>query len=249
MDDIQPDAMVLQFYPSHWGNATGEINQQYYVALDYYEDLTRSRGVAMWTYPQTAFKNKPYSDSTLRLEKFAAVAYGAKGFVDFGYDLNWIWQDRDQEQGYVKAVPENGMDTHVLTATFPLHAQANKEVRNLADVLVHSNFVRAYHVDLTSPALSPYDWEAADITWKVHRFNERATDGLTSSSLVDVSSDTDNLVVSFFTAADNNELFTVLNKNHDPLLGVGDPSLVESVTLTFENDIDAIWKMDRELGW
>lgn len=217
--------------------------------MDFYEDLTTNHGVAMWTYPQTAFRLAPYSDSTLRLEKFGAVVYGAKGFVDFGYDMNWIWDDRDQEQGYVKAVPVgDGTDTHIKTTTFSVHAQINHEIRNLADVLVHSNFVRGYHVDLTTQAISQYDWDASGFLWRVHRFNERNNDRLTSSRLVDVSSDTDRLVVSFFNDANDNELFTVLNKNNNPLLGSGDPSLFETVTLTFENDIDSIWKMDRELG-
>ena len=249
IDEIAPDVMVLQFYPTHFSAAGGLVNPLYFAALDFYEDLTTNRGVAMWTYPQTAFRGAPYSDSTLRLEKFGAVVHGAKGFVDFGYDMNWIWDDRDQEQGYVKAVPVgDGTDTHIKTTTFSVHAQINHEIRNLADVLVHSNFVRGYHVDLTTQAISQYDWDASGFLWRVHRFNERNSDGLTSSRLVDVSSDTDSLVVSFFNDANDNELFTVLNKNNDPLLGSGAPSLIETVTLTFENDIDSIWKMDRELG-
>jgi hypothetical protein len=244
---IRPDAILFQFYPAHWtssepGWVPGDLHRNYYVALDYASEFCKTHGIGFWSYPQTAFRSAPYSDSTLRLEKFAAIAYGVTGFEDFGYDLNTLWPTRDQEQGYVKVVNDGSGsgDMHVKTTAFPVHAQINTEISRLGNVLVTLRHVRTYHVNAVP------DWDDGSFTWNTHLFSE--ADGLRTGQLQGVGSPGNNLMVGFFQDGFSVESFMVVNKNHDPQLPGTDPALQETVTLTLAPGVAGVRRINRATG-
>jgi hypothetical protein len=244
---IRPDAILFQFYPAHWpssepGWEPGDLHWNYYLALDYASEFCKTHEIGFWSYPQTAFRTAPYSDSTLRLEKFAAIAYGVTGFEDFGYDLNTLWPTRDQEQGYVKVVNDGSGsgDMHVKTTAFPIHAQTNAEISRLGNVLVTLHHVRTYHVNAVP------NWDDGSFTWDTHLFSE--TDGLRTGQLQGVGSPGNNLMVGFFHDDFDVESFMVVNKNHDPQLPGTDPALQETVTLTLAPGVAGVRRINRATG-
>ena len=238
-ENIRADALVFQFYPTHW-SPDGRANPVYYVALDYYRDYCKKRRIGFWSYPQTAFHDKAYSDSVLRIEKYAALAYGIQGFQDFLYDADWPFPDRDPEQGYVKVVG----NTYDTTTSYPIHAAINHEIANLAKTLIRLRHVRTYHVDEPPKYEEKASEEQDAFLWSCHAFTE--ADDLRTGMLSSVSSASNHLMVGFFRDEQANEFFMVVNKNHAP--DKTGAELAEAVTLTFADGVESVVRIDPITG-
>ena len=203
-EDLKPDVIVHQSYPFHWGTA-GRAMAIWYPLMDYYGEWHKKHGIGYWGMPETYSMKPRLSESALRLNKFAALAYGVQGFIDWGYDMYHydepIFGDADNEMQYVKIVKgPDGTLKEVPTKTFGTHAQINREVANIAKSLIRLRHVRTYHVDAvpTFHSLGPeiaYDAPKLYPIWApdryydlfqcpVHRFMEK--DDLRTGKLLNV---------------------------------------------------------------
>lgn len=257
---IRPDVIIVQFYPCHWDvddlrPIKGKVHPNFYVALDYLSEFCKTHRVGFWIYPQTSFRSAPYSDSTLRLEKFAALAYGATGFEDFLYSGNQQWTDHDPEQSYVVTYG----DRQVPSTAFALHAQINREVGRLGNLLARMRHVRTYHFNKVpdwhseesevteserKAGIEDAQWEA--FRWRAHRFAD--SDDVRSGRLLNAACESDNLMAGFFRDADDCEYILLVNKNNHPKQRSLDASLARRVTLSFTPDVRFVHRIRRETG-
>jgi len=141
IEAIQPDVMIYQFliYLTQDGGKP-DISPGVYACLGSASEYCKAHSVGFFI-ERLAFD---WGDSVRRINTFAALAYGARGFID------WYWgfgcYDYAPWGGYVWY--EAGEETP--TPLFKTMAQINREVNNLGPALIKLRHIRTYHLDLES---------------------------------------------------------------------------------------------------
>jgi len=262
IDVIQPDAFIFQFLIYHIMDAgLPDISPGVYACLGRASEYCKARGIGFFI-EREAFD---WGDSVRRINTFAALAYGARGFID------WYWGFGSGHPGAYGPEPwggyvwyEEGEGTP--TPLFKTMAQINREVNNLGPALIKLRHIRTYHLDLESGptwAGPIYNFDHRDElrTGKLRAVTAttRLPDVMSTRKLKAVERPTDHLMVGFFRDENDEEYFMVVNKNNtgDPHLDLAmyfrkrDPQellQVENITLTFAPGVSGIQRLNRLTG-
>jgi hypothetical protein len=230
-DVIRPDGMVFQWYPYHTSSGkTIDIVPEMYACLSYSSEFCKERGIGFFVARGASGKKR--SDSTLRANTYAALAYGCTGFID------WGWGSNDETTGYVRYQDKKAIGK---TKHFEFLAKINAEVAKLGPALIKLKHIRTYHANLSNHN-----------TWAGPLYGFAETDTLRSGKLIGVSGRTypfqDHLMVGFFRDSNNEEYFMVTNKINSRATDVDKAGLATQVTLTFKDEVTAIERLSRKTG-
>ena len=275
IEAIQPDVMIYQFLIYHTQEVgKPDISPGVYACLGRASEYCKATGVGFFIEREMF----DFGDSVRRINTFASLVYGARGFIDWYWDSGhnpsssnptqgYVWYDyKKREEGYLWYDYNNKREGEgTPTNLFQIMAQINREVNNLGPALITLRHIRTYHLDLESGP-----------TWggPIYNFGER--DELRTGKLraVEATTDlpdtvgtgkwqadrsTDHLMVGFFRDENDEEYFMVVNKNNtgDPDLPLSiffrrtDPEeylLVENVTLIFAPEVSGIQRLNRLTG-
>lgn len=227
---IRCDALIFQWYPYHTSDGgSPDVSPAVYACLAHASAFCKSQEIGFFMARETAVRK---TESTLRLNTYASLAYGCDGFLD------WEWGSTESEGGYVWYKDKRGQGP---AANYESLAQINKEVAHLGHALLALRHVRTYHLN----------WPTHE-TWAgtSHDFKEK--DDLRTGKLVAVRGVHhpygDPLMVGFFRDSLDEEYFMVVNKANSRSLEVDSETLTQSVTLVLREDVSALQRLDRETG-
>jgi hypothetical protein len=228
---LRPDVWLIQAYP--FGNG-GRLQSYYYSGMEWCSNWTKEKDLALWFYPQVYAPEKRSvpSDSQLRLQRFTALAYGARGFADF------LWNCAPGSPSVAGAGYWDGSGKP--TPLYELLVPINREIAHVAKSLIRLTPVGAYHMDSRDDDRGVRHWSDSDAqmpprmrrTWK----------------LVNVSgaANRNHVLVGFFRDALGQEYFMVVNKDHAHSKTAG--QLATDVTLSFHPSVKAIQRLRRSDG-
>jgi hypothetical protein len=227
---IRSDAIVYQWYPYHTSDADSPtISPPLYACLAHASAFCTSRGLGFFVARGTAGQR---SESTLRLNTYAALAHGCDGFLD------WKWGTGSPAGGYVWYKEKTCQGP---AANFAFLAAVNKEVARLGPTLNRLRHARTYHLD-----------RPTHITWAGTHYGFEEGDELRTGRLKAVRGeshpDGDPLMVGFFRDGRDEEYFMVVNKNDTRVLEANHGTLAQQVTLVFGEEVPAIERFNRETG-
>jgi hypothetical protein len=180
------------------------------------------------------------SDSLLRVNTYAALAYGCKGFMDFSWDSS----DRYKQLQLTPDPPDWGYVSYQRGKARPTShlekmARINREVANMGQALLKLRHIRTYHLDLETKNLG--------VEFQ-HHIDDMEKDGLLTNRLKTATGITNRLMIGFFRDAQGEEYFMVVNKRiaRDPN---GDETpLLEKVILAFSDEVGALQRLNRRTG-
>ena len=228
---IKCDAIIFQWYP--YGTSDGRsptITDPVLACLERAARFCEARGLGFFV--ARGIRGRPNSESTLRLNTYAALAAGCRGFVDF------TWGAESPDNGYVwykdKAYQGPSRQFEPLT-------RINREVAFLGRCLLKLRAVRTYHTDLRTHT-----------TWAGTNYGFDEPDRLRTGQLETIEGRAieraPRLLVGFFRDAVDEEYFLVVNKRESRALDVDQAQLAQQVTLRFRGDVSAVERINRETG-
>jgi hypothetical protein len=236
---IRPDAFVYQWYP-YYTSDTGslDITPYMYACLARASKFHQERGTGFFI--ARGVTGPPKSDSLLRINTYAALAYGCKGFIDFSWDSS----DRYKQVQLTSDPPDWGYVSYQRGKARPtLHleklARINQEVANIGSALLELQHVRTYHLDLETK-----NYGAA---FQYH-IDDMKQDGLLTNQLTSATGATNRLMIGFFRDAQKEEYFMVVNKRNARDPNGDETHLLERVTLSFADEVDVVQRLNRRTG-
>lgn len=234
---VEPDAVIHGFYPfSGETNATDQwygggltdvalireraihYNIPYFAFIQSFDDSVTSAN------PPTARRRLP-SESELRAELFAKLSAGVKGFAYF------VFQDGINED--VALVDQTGQKS----ALYAPASAVNQELENLGRTM---RLLKSQDWRFVSGgvAATPEYMKAFDATAGFGRLQ-----GITINS---PAADRKDALVGTFKDDQWGEYFFIVNAFHGRDLNAADASV--NFTLTFDDSVKTIWRMDRQTG-
>jgi hypothetical protein len=236
---IQPDAFIYQWYP-YYTSDTGDldISPYMYACLARASKFHQKRGTGFFVARGVSGPSK--SDSLLRVNTYAALAYGCKGFMDFSWDSS----DRYKQMQLTPDPPDWGYVSYQRgkarpTSQLEKMARINREVANIGSALLKLRHVRTYHLDLETKNLG--------VEFQ-HNIDDMQKDGLLTNRLKTVTGTTNRLLVGFFLDAQEEEYFMVVNKRNARDPNGDETALLEKVTLTFADEVTVVQRLNRRTG-
>ncbi len=228
---IKCDAIIYQWYPYDTSDGRSpRVSDPVFACLERAARFCESRGLGFFI--ARGIRSRPKSESTLRLNTYAALAAGCRGFVDFTWgagspDSGYVWYKDKTYQGPSKR--------------FQVLAKINREVAQLGRCLLKLRAVRTYHTDLNT-----------HLTWAGRNYGFDVSDKLRTGRLVAVEGNAvervPRLMVGFFRDAADEEYFLVVNKRESRAADVDHAELAQQVTLRFRGDVSAVERINRETG-
>ena len=132
--------MAFQWCPCHTSSGKAiDIIPEMYGCLGYSSEFCKFRGIGFFVSRGASGIKR--SNSTLRANTYAALAYGCTGFID------WRWGTTDESTGYVRYQDKNAIGK---TKHFVFLATINNEVAKLCPTLLKLWHVRTYHANLAT---------------------------------------------------------------------------------------------------
>ncbi len=227
---IRCDAMVYQWYPYHTSDADSPtVSPPLYACLAHASAFCTSRGLGFFVARGVAAER---SESTLRLNTYAALAHGCDGFLD------WKWGTTTPDGGYVWYKDKKCQGP---TANFAHLVAINKEVTRLGPALNRLRHVRTYHLD-----------QPTHNTWAGVNYGFDEKNQLRTGNLKAVKGNGPPggppLLVGFFRDGHDEEYFMVVNKNDTKTLETAREEPAQQVTLVFGEEITAVERLNRTTG-
>ncbi len=226
---IRPDVVLPQFYPSRNGNTMGGA---FYSGLEWCFNWTKERDVALWSCNRawTSGGALP-SESLLRLQRYANLAYGVRGMVDF----LWVADSSPtiKDGGYWNL---NGPNPTVL---YQRLAPINREITHLGPTMLKLTPVRVYHMDGRDDGDGVHHW--SDVDGDLPSWMRRS--GLLAN--VTGVANRNHLMVGFFRDDAGQEYFMVVNKDIGPGTGL---EVATDIQLTFHPSVTGIRRLNRQTG-
>ncbi len=236
---IRPDAFIYQWYPYYTSDTDSlDITPYMYACLARASKFNQERGTGFFI--ARGVTGPPKSDSLLRINTYAALAYGCKGFMDFSWDSS----DRYKQTQLIPDPPDWGYVSYRRGKASPTShlekmARINREVANIGHTLLELRHVRTYHLNLETKNYG------AEFQYHI---DDMKKDGLLTNRLTTVKGITNRLMVGFFHDTQGEEYFMVVNKRNARDPHGDDTPLLEKVALTFSDGIDAIQRLNRRTG-
>ena len=228
---IKSDAIIYQWYPYDTSDGRSpRITDPVLACLERAARFCQSRELGFFV--ARGIRSRPKSESTLRLNTYAALAAGCRGFVDF------TWGAASADSGYVWYKDKTFQGP---SRQFQSLAKINREVAHLGRSLLKLRPIRTYHTDLNT-----------HLTWAGRNYGFDEPDSLRTGQLIAVEGSpaqrAPRLMVGFFRDAANEEYFLVVNKRESRSVDVDHDRLAQQVTLRFRADVTAVERMNRETG-
>ena len=228
---IKCDAIIFQWYPYDTSDGRSPtITRPVFACLERAARHCESHGLGFFV--ARGIRSRPKSESTLRLNTFAALAAGCRGFVDF------TWGASSPESGYVWYKDKSYQGP---SRRFQMLAKINREVAHLGPCLLKLRAVRTYHADLHT-----------HLTWAGRNYGFDEPDKIRTGQLVAVEGSpverAPRLMIGVFRDAANQEYFLVVNKRESRAVEVDHDRLIQQVTLRFRGDVTAVERINRETG-
>jgi hypothetical protein len=236
---IQPDAFIYQWYPYHTSDTDSlDITPYMYACLARASKFCQEQGSGFFV--ARGVTGPPKSDSLLRINSYAALSYGCKGFIDFSWDSS----DKYKQPQLTPDPPDWGYVSYQRGEPSPTPhleklARINREVANIGSTLLDLRHVRTYHLDLETKSYG------AGFQYHI---DDMKKDGLLTNRVTEVTGTSDRLMVGFFRDAQEEEYFMVVNKRNARDPNGDETHLLERVTLSFSDDTDAIQRLNRRTG-
>ena len=228
---IKCDAIIYQWYPYDTSDGRSpRITDQIFACLERAARFCESRGLGFFV--ARGIRSRPKSESTLRLNTYAALAAGCRGFVDFTWgagspDSGYVWYKDKSYQGPSRR--------------FQVLAKINQEVAHLGRCLLKLRAVRTYHADLRT-----------HLTWAGRNYGFDEPDKLRTGQLIAVEGSktqrAPRLMVGCFRDSADEEYFLVVNKRESRAVDVDHDQLAQPVTLRFRDDVTAVERISRDTG-
>jgi hypothetical protein len=229
---IKPDVILPQFYPGI--AAEGDTMQRdFYSSMEWCFNWARDNHVALWATNRAWTSSPPLpSESSLRLQRFANLAYGVRGMVDFLWpaDANPTIKDA----GYWNV---NGPNPTVL---YQHLAPINREIARLGRAMLALTPVRVYHLDSRDDGDGVRHWSDSDEDLPAWMRREWRLANVTGAS------NRNHVMVAFFRDDAGQEYFMVVNK--DVGRQATGKQLATDVQLTFHPSVRAIRRLSRQTG-
>ncbi len=236
---IRPDAFIYQWYPFYTSDTGSlDVTPYMYACLARASEFCQKHGIGFFI--ARGVTGPPKSESLLRLNTYAPLTYGCKGFMDFSWDSS----DRYRQPELAPDPPDWGYVSYRRgkarpTAHLEKLARINREVANIGSSLLGLRHVRTYHLDLETKSYgAEFQYHTDDMS----------KDGLVSNRLLAVAGNTNHLMVGFFSDTLNEEYFMVVNKRNARDPNGDETQLLERVTLTFSDEVKMIQCLDRRSG-
>ncbi|MCK4323105.1 MAG: hypothetical protein KAW89_01145, partial [Armatimonadetes bacterium] len=226
---IQPDVLLPQFYPSRNGNTMGGA---FYSGLEWCFNFAKERDVALWSCNRAWTSGPPLpSESLLRMQRYANLAYGVTGMVDF----LWVADSSPtiKDGGYWNITGPNP------TVLYKRLAPINREIARLGPTMLKLTPVRAYHMDGRDDGDGVHHW--SDVDGDLPSWMCRS--GLLAN--VTGASNRNHVMVGFFRDDAGQEYFMVVNKDIGPGTGV---EVATDIQLTFHPSVTGLQRLNRITG-
>jgi len=226
---IQPDVLLAQFYPGRSGNT---VEGAFYSSLEWYFNWAKKMDVGMWCWNRAWSSGPPLpSESLLRVQRYANLAYGVRGMADF----LWIADSSPtiKDGGYWNI---NGPNPTIL---YKRLAPINHEIARLGPTMLKLTPVRVYHMDSRDDGDGVHHFSDSDAdlpTWM------RRT-GLLAN--VTGAANRNHVMVGFFRDDAGQEYFMVVNKDIGPGPGA---DLATPIQLTFHPSVTGLQRLNRQTG-
>ncbi|QDS99101.1 LamG domain-containing protein [Adhaeretor mobilis] len=240
LSTIQPDAFIYNFYP--WKGATNSSD----LLRAHLDNMQVARQKSL-EYDIPAFNfiqsfddlNNPVlppderyrlpSGSELRTELFLKLAGGFKGFTYFLFDL-----DKQSERFEKALVDRNGAPSEL----YPHAQQANAEIQVLGQSLRFLESTDWRHIWGGVTGFTPNTVPQWDPTAGQGQIVDIEING-TAADLKDA-------MVGYFEDDLGEEYFMLVNMWHG--MGLDPDDLISEFTVTLDNSIDTIWRLNRLTG-
>ncbi|MEO1997217.1 MAG: hypothetical protein ABGZ17_18260 [Planctomycetaceae bacterium] len=236
---IRPDAFIYQWYPYHTSDTNSlDITPYMYACLERASKFCQERGIGFFI--ARGVTGPPKSDSLLRINTYAALAYGCKGFIDFSWDSS----DRYKQVQLTPDPPDWGYVSYQRGKPRPTPhleklARINREVANIGSTLLDLRHIRTYHLDLETKSYG------AEFQYHI---DDMKQDGLLTNQLTTATGSTNRLMIGFFRDAQKEEYFMVVNKRNARNPNGDETHLLARVTLSFAGGVDVIQRLNRRTG-
>lgn len=237
---IQPDAFIYQWYPYYTSDTRDlDISPYMYACLARASKFHQKRGTGFFI--ARGVTGPPKSDSLLRINTYASLAYGCKGFMDFSWDSS----DRYKQVELTSDPPDWGYVSYrrgkaKVTSHLEKMAKINREVANIGQSLLGLQHIRSYHLDFETKN------HGVEHLYNIDEMEK--DEELLTNQLIDVTGTTNRLMVSFFRDAEDEEYFMIVNKRNARDPNGDDTDLIERVTLDFSGETVAVQRLDRRSG-
>ncbi len=236
VERLKPDVILPQFYPAVAKDATGDMmSSTYYSSLEWWFNwaTARDRQTPLWSCNRAWTSGPPLpSESSLRLQRFAGLAYGVRGMVDF----LWIadFNPSIKDAGYWNV---NGPNPTVL---YKHLAPINRELATLGKAMLQLTPVGVYHMDSRGDGDGVRHWSDSDKA--LPAWMRRG------GKLVNVTgmSNANHVMVGFFRDPAGEEYCMVVNK--DVNVASTGAELASSIQLTFHPSVTAVQRLNRITG-
>ena len=147
LDEVRPQMLSFDHYPILFNDSTrtAAVRPEFYANLESGRRVASANQCPLWAFClSTAHLSYPLPrDSHLRLEAFAALAYGAQGIQHFTY-----WEPlTEPDIFYHGPIDRNGQRTDVYHQLKSL----NKEIQDLAPIFLGSEVLGVWHTGNAIP--------------------------------------------------------------------------------------------------
>jgi len=231
---IKPDVILPQFYPQLVKDAAGgAMSGSYFSSMEWWSNWTRDNNVAFWACNRAWTSGLPLpSESSLRLQRFAGLAYGVRGMVDF------LWvagvNPTIQDAGYWH--PGGPNPTVMYTHLAPI----NRELSNLGPAMLQLTPVGVYHMDSRDDGDGVRHWSDSDANLPPHLRRTWKLANVTGPV------NRNHLMVGLFRDSAGEEYFMVVNK--DAEVDKTGKELSTPVVLTFHPSVKGLQRLNRVTG-
>ena len=236
---IRPDAFIYQWYPYYTSDTQDlDISPYMYACLARASKFCQERGIGFFI--ARGVTGPPKSDSLLRINTYAALAYGCKGFIDFSWDSS----DKYKQAQLTPDPPDWGYVSYQRGKARPtphleMLARINREVANLGATLLALRHIRTYHLDLETKSYgAEFQYHIDDMT----------KDGLLTNRLTGAAGTTEHLMIGFFRDTQGEEYFMVVNKRNARDPHGEETHLLERVTLSLAEEVELLQRLNRRTG-
>jgi len=236
---IRPDAFIYQWYPYYTSDTQDlDISPYMYACLGRASKFCQERGVGFFL--ARGVTGPPKSDSLLRINTYAALAYGCKGLIDFSWDSS----DKYKQAQLMPDPPDWGYVSYQRGKARPtphleMLARINREVANIGSTLLELRHIRTYHLDLETKSYG------AEFQYHI---DDMKKDGLLTNRLTGAVGTTNRLMIGFFRDTQGEEYFMVVNKRNARDPNGDETHLLEKVTLLFADEVEVVQRLNRRAG-
>ncbi len=235
---LRPDVLMVDPYPYEEppeGTDTEYLQQNFFQCLASARGTAKRAGIPYWTFVQSfsykGYRRRP-SESDLRMQVYASLAYGFTGIAYFLFDHGY-------DAGLLK-----GKKEQAVTPLYHHATKLNREVAHLGRTLRFLTSTAVRHVPGRFDEIDPQAINSTPAGLRVYARQE--TIGRLRDIRVEGTGRDYNALIGFFRDDDDGEYFVLVNLRRGRDKRADDVPL--KVTLTFEQSATKLGQLSRQTG-